>query len=426
MISHLFAVFQASNAYRSLNQRYRGLNGKILKYIKFLRHQNGDDMTTSQITRVRVAGTGPNSRFDISVVEDYLKSKGTTGANIDEIITATDATQHRSVLARGLEQTMNAVMIGGGYYIHRANIVDLEDAAQTLLDNLKKQFGYFDGFSNSAMLYDAAQIDLTLFMNDNGFEDEDKIYFLAKHLFSKEKFDGNEFLFQKCYIFESRPDYPMTLNGLLVNQARKNGGIISRDEGEAYLERIRMSPQNFRQAVANPQDTAFYQYADGVYILSETLGINREREEQIRVVLTAALSDHSYVIPHTLNEIFYRSLPSLDRIEWTLLLLQEVVRHDQNIGYKFVFAPLSQQRLDTIGSAIVPFKSELTFADIVFDHLKSKLSLPARMNAEELRGLIREAGMLEGNEMISNMHKALPDPRFAFSDGNKTVFITEV
>jgi hypothetical protein len=36
---------------------------------------------------------------------------------------------------------------------------------------------------------------------------------------------------------------------------------------------------------------------------------------------------------------------------------------------------------------------------------------------------LRDAGMINGNELVLNMHKALDDYRFAWSDGNKRVHI---
>ena len=45
------------------------------------------------------------------------------------------------------------------------------------------------------------------------------------------------------------------------------------------------------------------------------------------------------------------------------------------------------------------------------------------MKGEELRMELRGAGMLEGGEMIYALPKALDDYRFAWSNGNKTVYI---
>jgi len=47
------------------------------------------------------------------------------------------------------------------------------------------------------------------------------------------------------------------------------------------------------------------------------------------------------------------------------------------------------------------------------------------MVKEELRVILRDAGMLEGNELICNIHKALRDYRFAFTDENRMVKILE-
>jgi hypothetical protein len=48
------------------------------------------------------------------------------------------------------------------------------------------------------------------------------------------------------------------------------------------------------------------------------------------------------------------------------------------------------------------------------------------MLTEDLRTTLRDAGMLEGNELIYNIHKALRDYRFAFTDENRMVKISEI
>ena len=55
--------------------------------------------------------------------------------------------------------------------------------------------------------------------------------------------------------------------------------------------------------------------------------------------------------------------------------------------------------------------------------MEERHNLPMRMPGENLRLELRDAGMLEANEMIYTLHKALDDYRFAWTDENKTVLV---
>jgi hypothetical protein len=364
------------------------------------------------------------SDVDEPRLESYLKSRGLSACSIDELIAGTDQPPRmRAAVMRTIEATPQIVEITRGRFIHRSSIVDMDEAAETLLDVLQTQFRQFDGYSNSRLLFDAARIDLSLFMNDNDFEDEATIYAIAKHLFSKEDFRGNHFVFHKStHIWEKEPDYPKSMRGILMHRARLNGGMITRTECEAFLDRIKMGQGSFNQAIQSG-DSTFYQYASGKYLMSETLHIDSIWQEQIKKALDDLFEDNSFIVPRDISEEWYNRLPKLPLdLTWTPLLLQEVLIYNHPINYKCIFAPLVQNR-DTVAAAIVPQDSDMTFADVVSSYLNRVLELPKRMGVEDLRMLLREAGMLEGNELIYNMHNALDDYRFVLSDGNKTVYI---
>ena len=108
------------------------------------------------------------------------------------------------------------------------------------------------------------------------------------------------------------------------------------------------------------------------------------------------------------------------------MLLQEVLRVRHDIGYRVILPNLKGQAFDTLGTAIVSNHSDVhTFADIVHRHCYAKYNLPHNIKAENLRFALREAGMLEGNELIWNMHKALKDYRFAFDNEKANLKILE-
>jgi hypothetical protein len=371
---------------------------------------------------MHTASAQVSSIYD-KTVNEFVCKKGLDGTTAKEISAALNL-RALSAIIRLLDNDTDIIALPRGRYIHRDNVVDLDEAANVLLRILQAQFRQFDGYSNYRLLFDAARIDLSLFMNDNAFEDEETIFAIAKYLFCKKKYEGNHFIFYgNTHIWEKEPDYPLTIRGILMHQARLNGGRITKAECEEFLNKIKMSQNNFNQAIQYGSDSTFYQYDSGIFLLSETLHIDTAWQERVKQALDELFKDNAFVIPRDIIESWYNKLPELPLgLSWTPLLLQEVLRYNPAIGYKSIFAPLEQSS-DTIAAAIVPIDSDIMFADVVSAYLSRKIELPKRMSAEDLRLLLREAGMVEGNELIYNMHKALDDYRFAWSDGNKTVYI---
>jgi hypothetical protein len=138
--------------------------------------------------------------------------------------------------------------------------------------------------------------------------------------------------------------------------------------------------------------------------------------------------DASFLVLRDISKEWYSSLPTLPNgLQWTPLLLQELLRIRHNIGYQVILPGLKGQALGTVGAAIVPSSnSEIrTFADVAHRFSFEKYELPVKLSSEELRLNLRGAGMLDGNELIFNLHKVLMDHRFAFSNENQTVMILE-
>jgi hypothetical protein len=369
------------------------------------------------------ASIAPAPSINDKMVNEYVRQKGLNGTMVKDVI-ATFNVKAPSTTIKLLDNDADIIALPNGRYIHRSSIVDLKEASDTLLRILQNHFCQFDGYSNHRLLFDAARIDLSLFMNDNAIENEATIYALAKYLFTKENYCGNQFVFYgNTHIWESEPDYPMNVRGIMIHRARLNGGKITKVECEVFLDRIMLGQGNFNQAIQFGSDSTFYQYAPGEFLLSEILFIDKAWQEQIKRALDELFEEKSFVIPRDISDRWYEKLPKLPSgLPWTPLLLQEVLRYNSAIGFKPVLAPLEQSR-DTIAAAFLPDESDMTFADVVSAHLGKTMDLPRRMSVEELRLILRDAGMIEGNELIYNMHKALNDYRFALSDGNKIVYI---
>lgn len=360
------------------------------------------------------------------LIANFLFSRGLSSSTIDEIISGIKPhSVSRQEIIRFVEDNLQVVEITKNRFINKRCIVDLDEAAKTLLELIQIQFTQFDGYSNIRLLFEAARIHLSLFMNDNAFEDEIPIYYLTKHLFSKECYQGYRFLFvSNVHIWEQKPDYPQTVQGLLIHMARINGGKITRFECESFFEKIKVGMDSFTQGKLTTDDPTFYQYNVGEFLLSESLKIDKSWENQVKKALDDVFLSLDLIIPREMSEECFLNFPELpNNIPWTPLLLQEVLSYNQLIGYRTIFASLQQSK-NTVAAAIVPVESEYkTFEDVVISMLNSQMELPKRMDAEDLRLLLRKEGMVTGNELIYNMHKALNDFRFAWTDNNQIVYI---
>jgi hypothetical protein len=299
-------------------------------------------------------------------------------------------------------------------------IIDLDEGKSGIREILTTQFQSLYGYSNINILWNAAQSSLSMFLNDNAINSVDALWALLCHTFS------GEFILSSPHIWQCKPDYPQSMIGIVINLARQHGGVVTREQIDDYFSRIRINvPIN--TAILRQGLLLFY--ANKKFILTEIVNLTDECCDAITKALDRLFSveDVPYIVLRDISEEWFSHLPEIKGgILWTVLLLQEVLRIRPNIGYRVITSGLDGQSLDTLGVAIVPSKSGIvTFADVVHRFCYEKFKLPKRMLAEELRLELREAGMLEGNELIYNIHKALIDYRFGFTDENKSVKILE-
>ena len=364
----------------------------------------------------------------IELAEQHLRSIGIAGATVNEITSAVqpDAAVWPTTLA--LDESPNVVSMPGKKYVLADCFVDLDEAEETLGSILKTHFAQFEGYSNNQLLFGAASQELFLFLNDNDCENVEAVYAIARYLFEKKAAAGHPYKFSWPHIFETEPDYPMTLRGLMIHLARSNGGILNVMDAKDYLQKTKLTYGGMGQLLQLSSANTFLIYDSDRYLLSEALGIDdawcRQMHDRLGNLFQKA--NVAYVIPRDITSTWLSTLPLLPRgMAWTPLLLQEVIQKYPAIGFKAITADLSQS-LDRLAAAFVPEGSPLqSFPDVVTLYMeeKHKGELPLRMAGEDLRLELREAGMLENSEMIYALPKALDDYRFAWTDENKTVYV---
>lgn len=358
--------------------------------------------------------------------EAYLYTVGLKGATVKDIIQAIQPGAAALPTVHALEASMNIISMPGNRYVHINSFVDLDEAEEVIDRILKTHFAQFGGYSNNQLLFGAASKELSMFLNDNDCENIESVYAIARFFFEKKAVAGTPYKFYMSHIFEKEPDYPMNLRGLMIHLARSNGGILYALDAKDYLHKIMLSYGGIGQLLQLGSSNTFLIYDSERYLLSEAIGIddiwcnkiNRRLDDLFRTANVA------YVIPRDISAGWLATLPPLPNgLDWTPLLLQEVVDKFPAIGFKTI-SPALSQTLDTLAAAFVPSDSPLqTFPDVVSLFMQEHHDLPIRMQGEDLRLELRDAGMLENGEMIYALPKALDDYRFAWSNENKTVFV---
>lgn len=393
-----------------------------------------DDIVLCGISRTAGAtatGTSQDEQpktYDITLAdaEKYILSAGRTGATAQELINAVRPGTALAPTKRTLENSTNVISMPNGKYVHADAFVDLDEAAEAIGKILKTHFASFNGYSNKQLLFNAATQDLSMFLNDNDCEDAGSVYQIARFLFEKRAVAGHPYTFAASHIFEIAPNFPSTLKGLMVNYARHNNGLLRSDDAKEYLRQTQQSNGNIGQVLQISQDSTFLIYSSTSYLLSEMLGLKDERISELHARLDDLFREANvaYVIPRDIRKEWFQTLPPLPMsLNWTPLLLQDIMQKFPGVGFKPVKTDLSQP-YDTLAAAFVQSDSQLqTFPDVVTLFLQDRHTLPMRTTCEALRLELKEAKMLDGNELINALPRALKDPRFAWSDEGQTVFV---
>lgn len=358
-------------------------------------------------------------------ISNVVKNFGISGGSIEKI--QNTSTLSRNVILEQIEKDSDIMEIAKDRYVHKENVIDVEEMADSMLSALEKIFKRFGGYSSDQVFYDEIQLPLALPLNDNDFDNCAAVFALARHFFGKEKHRGRSFVFYNgMHIWEKEPAYPKTMKGLAIHHARRVNGLVSYEDMAAFFEDLRYNVTNLKQVMGIGVDYTFLQYDENSLILGELLATDGEWIEKVSLSLECLFTANEFVVIRDIDREWYSLLPELPfGLDWSPLLLQEVLGAREKIGYRTIPA-LSGQRTDTIHAAIVPVKSLIkNFADFVAALLHQFGFSNRRMSSEELRSVLKEKGVLVGGELVASLHRALDDYRFAWSIDKKTVLLNE-
>ncbi len=404
-------------------------SNRLMKIAKLFLEYAGEDLSKVVIIYYPVSESteSTSDRQVIGNIDDlekkvveFVKTYRFKGASLDEVVEGLK--DKRARVQRAIRAAHNIIEFGLDRYVYDDEFVDLDEAREAMKSILQRYFARFDGVATSKILYDAVKIKLEVFLNDNDLDDEQKIYWLAWHFFSKTGEENYQF-YANCFIWEIEPNYTKSIGGLLVNLANNNGGFLKKAEAIDYLNQLKLSTQIQQAMGFSGSKRDFLLYNEDEYLYFPSTEISAEGLGKIQQALTRYFDDNpdeTFIVIRDIDDSWLALLPPLPLGKpWTLLLLQDVICQN-DLGFETIKC-LKGQDADTLQAAIVRKKDRMSFADVVWDFLNKKYNLPREFSADELRFLIRDAGMIAGNELIYAMHKALDERRFVWQNNDTQV-----
>lgn len=353
--------------------------------------------------------------------EKYLLERDLAGGTYDELQTYLRYTMSRTKDA--VAMSPHIVEMNHRLY-HDEAFVDFEEGADAIEDILNKLLKKNNGIATATQLWEYARSEMSMFLNDNDITEQQAMYDLARHLFEKLKYHG------KCYFFRSNiyislPEVSAdSINGIMQKYAREKGTTVTFEEMESYLKSLGLNRGNLRGVMRIDKEPIFLIYQENEYLLAELIHMDDAFLQQVKTALKRLFLDvGDHIILRHISNSWYNLLPTLPAsLDWTPMLLQQLLHfYSGKLGARTIIA-MDSQSSNTLHAMLVDNDSWIQdFRDAVAIYIHDELSERKSFEAEELRRLLVEAGMVSGNELIWHMHKALGgDPRFLWDgDGNK-------
>ena len=352
--------------------------------------------------------------------EEYLLKCDLTGATYDELQSQLHCTMVR---IKGIvSQSQHIIEMNKRLY-HEKALVDLEEGADALEAVLDKLLKRNNGIATAKSLYEYACSEMAMFFNDNDITDQQSVYDLARYLFEKLKYHGKWYIF-KSNAYISLPDVSAdSVIDIIRKYAKEKGATVRFKEIESYLIGLGLNTGSLRTSMRIDKEPVFLVYAENEYLLAELLHIDAAFLESVHRALHRLFADSDgHIIPRNISDSWFNLLPVLpDGLMWTPMLLQQLIRfYPDELGARTIIA-MKTQDSNTLHAMFVEKESWIQdFRDVVAVFIHDEMPNRCEFEAEELRRILIDAGMISGNQLVYNMHNALGgDPRFLWnSDGS--------
>lgn len=360
----------------------------------------------------------------VNKLEEITLATGMQGITYDD---ARDAMHVTMAATKQVAANAEHIVDIKGRLFHEDAFIDWDDGADQLEGIIDKLMQKNSGYVAAVQLYEYARVEMNMFLTDNDLNDERFVYDIATHLFEKKGYHNKHYSFYgKMHI--SRKDHPVTSNlDIFRNFAADQGGIFSFESLVEYLHSIGIASGNLRMQMRIPDEPIFFYYENGILMYADNMHIDDAWISAVKKELTILLTDvGGHIVLRAVPDMWLEQLPSLPTGKhWTPLLLQSVLRcYSKDLDAKTIQA-LSGQSLDTLHAMLVTNDSPIqTFGDVVVSYLVDNDIEKRSFEAETLRLLLVDAGIIQGNELIWNMPKALSnDERFAWNASGDHVIV---
>ena len=357
----------------------------------------------------------------LSKMEQLVLRADMDGMSYDDL---KDMLQITMVLTRQLVAQSTKIVDIKGTLIHEDAFIDWEDGADALEAIVEKLMQKNNGYISSTQLFEYARIEMNMFLNDNDMREERAVYDMAQHLFEKVHYHGKTYAFRgKMHISSADAGIGSNLD-VYKKYATDQGGVFSFNGLVEYLESIGVGSGNLRVQMRMQTEPIFFFYDHDQVAYVEALHIDDAWKKSIAKSLQVLFDDAGdHLILRNIPSIWFDRLPHISgNRPWTPLLLQSVLRFfSKELGARTIQA-LDGQSLETVHTMLVANDSPIqNFGDVIISYILEQNVERRKFEAEELRMLLVDSGILRGNELIWNMPKALKrDSRFAWdASGNQ-------
>lgn len=305
-----------------------------------------------------------------------------------------------------------------GKLIHEDAFIDWEDGADELEGIIDKLMHKNNGYISRAQLFEYVRSEMNMFLNDNDVCDERAVFDIAKHLFEKNRYHGKHYVFRGNMHISRVSDQVGSNLDLFKKYAAEQGGVFTFTGLVEYLKSVCVNTGNLRTQMRLLTESIFFYYDEDLLVTAEAMNMDEDWEKTVSIAVHELFEDvGDHIVLREIPEIWYDRLPSLPGArKWTPLLLQSVLRfYSKELGARTIHA-MDGQAIETLHTMLVELNSPIqNFGDVVVSHIIDHEVSKREFKAEDLRLVLVDAGIIQGNELIWNMPKALRgDPRFAW------------
>lgn len=425
-IQNVIDTLMARHDFREINdKRHHQFGAAMAQYALFLRRGLDtfpEPVSDAEMKAIPASETADDGIDELLVqrIEKAVLEADLSGRTFDDLAEELGSPVLR--VKKAVRQSNNIVDICNRL-IHKEAFIDWEENANILEGILDRLMAKNNGYVSDTQLFDYARMDMQMFINDHDMDSPRKIYDFAEHLFEKEGYHGKHYSFiGKSHISRNGEAVSSKMD-IMKKFARDHGGVFSFNDLEEYLESIGVKNANLRQQMKIYEQPVFFYIEEGTFITAESMGIDEAYIEKIRIAIKRLFSDGGdHIVLRDIQNSWFHLLPELPQgQQWTPLLLQSILRfYSKQCGARTIYG-LENQAGDTLHAMVVSNRSEIqTFSDAVIAMLLEDGVIQRKFEAEELRRMLVQRGMIAGNELIWNMPKALPnDGRYVWdADGH--------